>query len=96
MKNQNAGLMFLGGTLLGIALTLCLGAATKDSPAKNTAPTETVTKVEKTPAPIQVVSYPNGATGFFNPENSTIYLYDANLRNCYMTRHIAKLGEPLD
>jgi hypothetical protein len=96
MKNKKTGLIFVSGAALGIALTLCLGAVSKDAPAKNNPPKELPQTAEKSSAPLQIVSYPNGATGFFNPENSTLYLYDANLRNCYLTRRITKLGEPLD
>jgi hypothetical protein len=82
MKKRNAGWLFGGGAIFGLSIALCLGA------------------VEKQVAPpdwsrLQVVSYPNGGTGFFNPDTGTIYVYDSDLNRCYLIRKINNLGSPL-
>ena len=88
MKNQKTVLSLLGGTLLGFTLAFGLGAADK-------AADKQASPVKKEFSHLQVVSYPNGGTGFFDSATATIYVYDADLKNCYMTRQIATLGEPL-
>ena len=81
MKNKNTLLTFAGGILLGLTLALCLGAGENEA-AKKDSP------------PWQVVSYPNGGTGFFDPVTSTIYVYDSELKKCYMVKRIHQLGAP--
>ena len=76
--------MFLAGTLLGISLTLCLAATTKEA-----APPQSE------PARIQVVTYQSGITGFFDPATCRLYLYDSELRNCFAVHQISRLGRPL-
>lgn len=84
MKNQKTVLSLIGGTLLGFTLAFCLGAADKAAPP-----------AKKDFSHLQVVSYPNGGTGFFDSQTATIYVYDADLKNCYMTRQMVTLGDPL-
>jgi len=91
MKNAKIGWVFVSGVLLGVAATLCVGASGKDTPSKIT----NETGPKKDLSHVQVVSYPNGGTGFFDPETATIYVYSSDLKNCYMTRQITSLGEPL-
>jgi hypothetical protein len=86
MKKQHQLLPFLGGALLGVALTLCLGAADK-TPA---------------PAParpalsgVQAFAYPRGTTGFFDAAAGRLYLYDDALANCIEVREVTALGAPL-
>jgi hypothetical protein len=83
MKKMQPVWTFAGGTLLGVALMFCLGADKDAAPAKADKP------------PLQIVAYSSGATGIFNPDTGTLYLYDANLQNCFLTRKIGVLGRPL-
>jgi hypothetical protein len=84
MKKCNVAWSFLGGIMFGLSLALCLAAAEK--------------KVED-PRPdwsrLKLVSYANGATGFFDPETGRIYLYDMNMERCYAIREFRALGEPM-
>jgi len=77
--------LFLSGTLGGLALALCVAATGKP---------------EASPKPdwsrLKMVSYPSGATGFFDPDNGRLYLYDGNLRNCYQIRELRALGDPMN
>jgi hypothetical protein len=82
MKKRNAG-WFGFGAIFGLAMALCLGAVDKQTP---------------TPpdwSRLKVVSYPNGGTGFFNPDTGTIYVYDSDLSRCYLIRKIGNLGAPM-
>jgi hypothetical protein len=84
MNKMKPAWTFGGGLLLGVALMFCVGAGGNDTvPLKNNW------------AHLQVVAYPAGTTGFFDPTTGTIYIYDANLQNCYLTRKLMTLGEPL-
>ncbi len=76
--------MFVCGALFGISIALCVGAADKssDSPKNDR-------------SRLQVVSYAGGGTGIFDPDAGRLYLYDANLVNCYAIRDITTLGEPM-
>jgi hypothetical protein len=80
MKTKNAVGLVIGGMLLGACITLCLGAA-EDS--------------KKETARLQIVTYPAGTTGIFDPDTGRIYLYDVNIANCFMIREIATLGGPM-
>ena len=84
MKKLNSIWVFAGGAALGIALTLCVGAA--DNAAKPEKPA---------PPPVQMVAYPSGATGFFDPASGRIYLYDIDMKKCFQVRQITTLGQPL-
>ena len=84
MKKQNSVWMFACGTLLGICLTLCLAAAEKETAS----PKQDWSRLKLT-------TYPGGATGFFDPATGKLYLYDADLKKCYLTRQLTTLGEPL-
>ena len=92
MKTRKAGLMFVSGIVLGLSLALGLGAVqkAKEVPSK-------VTQAGETPktdwSRLKVFGYPNGATGIFDPDTGTIYLYDANIDRCYMVRELTTLGE---
>lgn len=44
---------------------------------------------------VQVVTYENGATGFFDSSTGTLYVYDGNLRRPVLIRQINALGRPL-
>ena len=83
MKKRNAGWLFGCGAIVGLSIALCLGAV--DKPAS--------------PGPdwsrLKVVSYPNGGTGFFDPDTGTIYVYDSSLARCYLVRKIGNLGAPM-
>jgi hypothetical protein len=80
MKKKNAVGLVVGGMLLGVCLTLCIGAA-EDS--------------RKEPSRLQIVTYPTGTTGIFDPDKGRLYLYDINLANCILIREIATLGAPM-
>jgi hypothetical protein len=84
MKKQNSILAFACGALLGVGLMLCIGAAEKE-----TAPPK------KDWSRLHLVTYPSGTTGFFDSATGMLYLYDADLRNCYLTRQLTALGAPL-
>jgi hypothetical protein len=85
MKKRNAGWLFGLGAICGLSVALCLGAV--DKPVA-TAPTPDWSR-------LKVVSYPNGGTGFFDPDTGTIYVYDSDLVRCYLIRKIGNLGAPL-
>ena len=82
MKTKPMALMLVCGALLGFACAVGLGAVekTNDAPKKDW-------------SHLQMVAYPNGATGFFDPSSGTVYVYDVELRNCYMVRQLVNLGE---
>lgn len=46
-------------------------------------------------APLQVVAYASGLTGFFDPTEKKLYLYGADLKTPFMTAEIDELGKPL-
>jgi len=46
-------------------------------------------------ARLKLVAYPNGATGFFDPDTGIVYVYDSDLRNCYLIRQLQTLGKPM-
>lgn len=46
-------------------------------------------------APLQVVAYGSGLTGFFDPAERKLYLYASDLKTPFMTAEIDKLGKPL-
>ena len=83
MKKPNSIWIFTCGALLGVCLMLCLGAAEKE-----------VAPVKKEPAPVQIVTYASGVTGFFDPNSRKLYLYDVDLKNCYLTLQFNSLGAP--
>ena len=83
MKKRNAGWLFGFGASFGLSVALCLGAVDKPAPA-------TVDWSR-----LKVVSYPNGGTGFFDPDTGTIYVYDSGLARCYLIRKIGNLGAPM-
>ena len=80
MKKKNAVGLVLGGMLLGVSVMLCLGAAEE---------------TKKEPARLQIVTYPAGTTGLFDPDTGKIYLYDINLQNCVQIRQVGSLGDPM-
>jgi len=83
MKKHKAGLIFVSGLAAGLGIALCLGAVEKpNEPPKNDW------------SRLKMWGYPNG-TGIFDPSNGVIYVYDAELRNCFLARRIVALGLPL-
>jgi hypothetical protein len=46
-------------------------------------------------APLQIVSYADGRTGFFDPSTQRLYLYGADVRTPLMVVEVATLGQPL-
>ncbi|TAL00915.1 MAG: hypothetical protein EPO07_09075 [Verrucomicrobia bacterium] len=81
--NQQTTLALTAGALLGFAAAVGLGAAEK---GKETA--------KKDWSRVQVIAYPNGGTGFFDPDSGTMYVYDSDLRGCYLIRQVVNLGDP--
>jgi hypothetical protein len=77
-------LAFVGGVLLGFIAAVSLGAADKGKD-----PTK------KDWSRIRPITYPNGATGLFDTDSGTIYLYDSDLRSCYLVRQLTRLGDPM-
>jgi hypothetical protein len=84
MKKRNAGLLFTCGALFGLSIALCLGAVEK----ANQTPTKDWSQ-------LKFVAYPNGGTGVFDPATGTMYVYDSDLRGCYLVRRINNLGQPM-
>jgi hypothetical protein len=81
MKTTKAGLLVGFGAMLGMCVALCIGAVEK--PAKDW-------------SQLKFFAYPNGGTGVFDPETATLYVYDSNLRGCYLVRRITTLGQPME
>jgi len=81
MKKRHAGLWFSCGALFGLCVALCLGAVEKPN-----------ANPKKDWSQLKVVSYPNGGTGFFDPDTGTMYVYNSDLRNCYLIRTLTTLG----
>jgi len=94
MKTLKAGWLFAGGALFGLSVALCVGAGAKT----NTPPKSPVVSTADSPkyewAHIKLVGYPNGATGFFDEETGIMYVYDSQMRHCYMMRQLKLLGDP--
>lgn len=44
---------------------------------------------------LKFIAYPNGVTGIFDPASGKLYLYAANLDNCYAVHQVETLGKPL-
>ena len=80
MKTRTAVLLFVSGILLGISLTLAIGAGTAPNPSRSR---------------LTVFTYPSGTTGFFDPDTGRLYVYDMNLATCISVREIGTLGDPL-
>ena len=81
MKARRAIAWLAGGMVLGGALVFTVGA---DNPPPKADWSR-----------LQVVAYPSGLTGFFDPAAGKLYLYDANVEKCHMVRELTALGEPL-
>ncbi|MCU0784182.1 MAG: hypothetical protein MUF81_09095 [Verrucomicrobia bacterium] len=96
MKTFKAGWLFAGGALFGLSIALCVGAGTKTNTPPKAPPMAAPTEAQKYAwAHIKLVGYPNGGTGFFDEETGIIYVYDAQLRHCYLMRQVKVLGDPM-
>lgn len=84
MKRHNVAWVFLGGIALGLSLALCVAAVEK----KADRPTPDWSR-------LMLMSYPNGATGIFDPQTGRLYLYDASTERCYAIRELRALGESM-
>ncbi len=42
------------------------------------------------------VAMPNERTGFFDQASGTLYVYDANLKNCVLKGQLNELGKPFE
>ena len=84
MKARKSVLWFVCGILLGVTLTLCLGAADKSAEPQ-----------KKDWSKLKPVSFSSGVMGLFDPDSGRMYLYDINLVNCYAIRELTALGEPM-
>ena len=83
MNKRNSGMIFTCGLAVGLAVALCLGAAENStSPSKPDW------------SRLKLWGYPN-ATGIFDPDTGKIYVYDGELRNCFMVRQLGVLGNRL-
>jgi hypothetical protein len=93
MKELKPTLMFVGGTMFGLVLALCLGAVPKAKTAPAPAPAPAAAPVPKKDwSQLKFIGYPNGGTGIFDPATGTFYLYDSDLNSCYLIREINTLG----
>jgi hypothetical protein len=45
---------------------------------------------------VQVVSYANGHTGFFEKKTGTLYIYDSARGQCVGVRKLTRLGEAME
>jgi hypothetical protein len=88
MKKQKTSVIFASGLVLGLAVAFCLGAG------ESSTTTTTPQPPKKDWSHLQFWGYPNG-TGIFDPSTGTIYVYDGQLRDCYIVRRITTLGNPL-
>ncbi len=94
MKTFKTGWLFAGGALFGLSIALCVGAGTKTNATPKAPPLVAPTDAPKSPwSHLKVVGYPNGATGFFDEETGIMYIYDSQLRNCYLMRQLTILGD---
>lgn len=82
MKKLNGKWLFGSGAIFGLSIALCLGAVEKQPVAADW-------------SRLKVVSYPNGGTGFFDPDTGTIYVYNSDLTRCYLVRKLGTLGQPM-
>jgi hypothetical protein len=97
MKTPNAGWLVACGALLGFSLALCLGAATRTNlPASGPAVAAAADTPKSPWARLKVVTYRNGSTGFFDEDTGIMYVYDGDLRNCYLIRQLRVLGDPME
>jgi len=44
---------------------------------------------------LEVVAYPSGVTGFFDPATGKLYVYDDNIEQCILVRQLEELGKPM-
>jgi len=44
---------------------------------------------------LKIVAYPSGMTGFFDPQSGKLYIYDANVEQCFIIRQLDELGKPM-
>ena len=44
---------------------------------------------------LQIFSYTSGLTGIYDLDDKTLYIYDSNLKKCFLKRRIDKLGDDL-
>jgi hypothetical protein len=84
MKRLSAVWLVASGMLLGVAATLLTGAA--GAPAEPPKPDF---------SHVQVVTYVNGETGFFDPQTGRLFVYDTSGLNCYAIREMTGLGMPM-
>jgi hypothetical protein len=89
MKTPNTSWVFACGAVFGLSLALSVAAVTKT----NATPTSDSPTTQW--AHLKVLAYPNGGTGFFDPDSGTIYVYDPQMRNCYLVRQLKVLGRPM-
>ncbi len=92
MKKFKAGWLFACGALCGVAIALCVGAGVKTNASPKTAAAD---PQQPEWARLKLVGYPNGGTGFFDTETGIIYVYDSDLRTCYLIRRLRALGDPM-
>ncbi|HMP82265.1 MAG TPA: hypothetical protein PKA41_06095 [Verrucomicrobiota bacterium] len=88
MKNKRSAIVFTLGLVLGLTVAFCLGAGESSSPASKPKPNKPDF------SRLQFWGYPN-STGIFDPDTGTIYVYDNELRNCFIVRQINTLGNRL-
>jgi len=81
MKTRIASLMV--GVALGVGLMLTMGAGLGAKTDKEGWDR------------LKFVTYSNGVTGIFDPTSGKLYLYSANLENCYAVHQLETLGNSL-
>ena len=83
---------YLAALFLGIALGGVLVSAVRE---RAVAAETTAVVPAASAAPLQVVAYASGLTGFFDPAEKKLYLYGGDLKTPFMTAEIDELGKPL-
>ncbi|WP_428308865.1 hypothetical protein [Lacipirellula sp.] len=81
---------YIAALLLGVAVGGLLTSAGREPVIAAEATTPAASA-----APLQVVAYASGLTGFFDPAEKKLYLYGADLKTPFMTAEIDELGKPL-
>ncbi|HUT89517.1 MAG TPA: hypothetical protein VMY37_08480 [Thermoguttaceae bacterium] len=78
-----AASVLIGALLVTLALVPFLGTSTAAE------------KAEPDWSQLRIVTYSSGLTGFFDPQSGKLYVYDANVEQCFMIRQLDELGKPM-
>lgn len=82
MKRKSAWLSFTACALTAASVPAPRAAASVSAPQQNL-------------PEVQVVSYANGHTGFYEKKTGTLYIYDSARGQCVGVRKLTQLGEAM-